>query len=354
MQENQITINVQFFPKLPTTNKQASKLIGKMNAILYGSISPVNVVIGIDNFTFELKAGQPFGGIKDLPPGIHVVHWGDDSMRYGYWFDTNNQYRIVYHDRFELIIDQSPGYAQEAASHLQFMVTYPNQGPWADLSRYVSLKQVQMITGDTMAHADSSMTSLEESQLLQRTLSRGITDVSNKDPVFHFTTINFKSLEAIRHDHKREDFMDKSYYLNQVLLPQKYQNRFDRLLGELQFAFLNTMVFGNYGSSLQWHSIVELISFSSDVNLDTIKHFDRILSLQIDNLQEEYMDFLLNAPLWSRVLNDSQQGPNLSLTRRTLTNRAPDLFDTDDQDEQDEDSDEYQPAVVGGVYYCRR
>ncbi|GAV52151.1 hypothetical protein ZYGR_0AG01420 [Zygosaccharomyces rouxii] len=326
-----------------------------MNAILYGSTSPIDVVVGIDNFTFELKAGQPFGGVKNLPPGIHVVHWGDDSMRYGYWFDTRDQHRIVYHERFELVVDATVGCVQEVASHLQFMVTYPREGPWEGLSRYVSLEQAQMITGDSRAYADSSMTSLEESQLLQSTLSRGIMDTSNRDPVFHFCTIKFKSLEAIRHDHKKEDFMDKSYYLNQVLLPQNYGNRFDRLLGELQFAFLNAMVFGNYGSSLQWHSIVELISFSSRVNADTIRRFDRILSLQLDNLQEEYMDFLLNPSVWSRVLNDSLQRHNLSLTQRTLTNRAPDLLEDVGQDNEDLDqsSDEYEPTVVGGVYYYR-
>ncbi|CAR26172.1 hypothetical protein ZYGR_0E01550 [Zygosaccharomyces rouxii] len=327
-----------------------------MNAVLYGSNSPIDVVVGIDNFTFELKAGQPFGGIKNISPGIHVLHWGDDSMRYGYWFDVKNQYQIVYRERFELVPNTSIEYQQEVASHLQFMVTYPREGPWGELSRYVSLEQAQMITGDSRAYADSSMTSLEESQMLQRTLSQGSMDIPNSDPVFHFHTIKFKSLEAIREDHKAEDFMDKSYYLNQVLLPEHYGNHFDRLLGELQFAFLNVMVFGNYGSSLQWHSIVELISFSSRVNKDTIRRFDGILSLQIDNLQQEYADFLLNPSVWFRVLNDSHQGHNLSLTRRTFSNRGPDLLEDAGQDANDPDqySDEYEPTVVGGVYYCRQ
>lgn len=326
-----------------------------MNAILYGSSSPIDVLVGIDNFTFELKAGQSFGGVKDLSPGIHVVHWGDDSMRYGYWFDTKSQYRIVYHERFELVTDMSTGYVQEVASHLQFMVTYPTEGPWKELSCYVSLDQAQIITGDTRAYVDSSMTSLEESRFLQRTLSRGTIDNPNRDPVFHFCTIEFKSLEAIRPEHKKEDFLDKSYYLNQVLLPQHYGNRFDRLLGEFQFAFLNAMVFGNYGSSLQWHSIVELISSSSRVNADTMRRFDRTLSLQMDNFQEEYMDFLLNPSVWHRVLNNSHQGHNLSMARSSLAKRAPDLLEGvgQDDDDLDENSDEYEPTIVGGVYYYR-
>lgn len=338
-----------------------------MSAILYGSNSPKDVILGIDNFTFQLSAGQPFGGIKHIPSGIHVVHWGDDTIRYGYWFDTESHHRIVYNGSFELVsVDGSHGYEQELASHFQFMVSYPNECEWSQLSQYTSLEQAQSITGNTKAYVDSSMTSVEESQLLETKLSGGPTITPAKDPVFHYRTIKFKSLEAIRQDHKQEDFLDKSYYLNQVLLPQHYGNHFDRLLGELQFAFLNTMVFGNYGSSLQWHTIIELVSCSSRVSRDTMKRFDKLISLQLENLQQEYLDYLLNASVWSRVLNDSYQAETLFLTRRTLSNRVPDLLEATEQDDSDEDddsdyngdgqsrsSDEFSPTVVGGVYYYR-
>ncbi|AQZ10843.1 AAR2 (YBL074C) [Zygosaccharomyces parabailii] len=325
-----------------------------MNTLIYGSISPIDVVVGIDNATFQLRKGQPFAGIKNIPPGIHVVHWGDDSMRYGYWFDSKQKYYIRYNEAFELVkLTDDAAHDLGAASHLQFMVPCPDDESWRDLSRYVSQEQVHSITGDATGYADSSMTSLEEAELLHETLSRGHearTATTGTEPKFHYHPIKFKSRQAIRSDHRQEDFLDKSYYLNDVLLSQFYGHRFDRLLGELQFAFLNAMVFGNYGSSLQWHSFIELICLSSRVSADTIARLDKVLALQLESLQQEYVDFLLSPTVWDRILYKSFHGDQLRHTRQALEHRAPDLL----EEVIDDDNDEFEPTIVSGVYYRQR
>lgn len=325
-----------------------------MNALPYGSLCPIDIVVGIDSVTFELRKGQPFGGIKNIPPGIHVVHWGDESMRYGYWFDTQQKYCIRYTEAFELVrVSDDDTYEKELASHWQFMVTYPEIKQWQQLAQYVSQEQVHNITGSALGYADSSMTTAEETELLNRTLagSRSTASAPVDEHKFHYQMVKFKSSQAIREDHKQEDFLDKSYYLNHVLLPQVYNHRFDRLLGEMQFAFLNAMVFGNYGSSMQWHTLIELICLSSRVSSDTMSRVDRVLSLQLASLQQEYVDFLLNPAVWDRVLNDSFQRGHLGLTREMLDRRAPDLLE---EVQRDDESDDFQPTVVGGVYYRQR
>ena len=68
-----------------------------MNSVPFTSV-PVEVTIGIDQYSFNVEANQPFQGIKDIPiDHVHVIHFqhADDSgMRYGYWFDgkTGNYY----------------------------------------------------------------------------------------------------------------------------------------------------------------------------------------------------------------------------------------------------------------------
>lgn len=141
------------------------------------------------------------------------------------------------------------------------------------------------------------MTSQEEANLLEKTLAShdslgavpyhssssdgNSNEEKNQERTLNFTMIKFKSKEAIRIGHEMNDFQDKSFYLNEIILKKYYDSSIDNLFGELQFAFLNTILFCNYASSLQWHNILELICFSKQVEQEKIDELDHILQVQI-------------------------------------------------------------------------
>lgn len=381
-----------------------------MSNILFVDIT-VEVIIGIDLGSFHVKQSQPFKGIVNIPhinnDSVHVIHFqhglasenDNNGLRYGYWFSEGNYY-IKYNETEELYeifreFDNNK-YNLKMQEYLNrnMVSEYPRieeDNNWGIISDDISWTLVNKIVkngdNDTMneqnriKYIDSSMTSLEENKVLQRTLNRGSNESKSNnlvhENIFCYTTIKFKSNDAIRSTHRMEDYNDKSYYLNTVII-QKYMNgKISQLIGELQFSFINSIIFGNYGSSLQWHNIIELLFQSSDVSVKIINKIDEIVSTQLTILPDEYKDILINEQLWETLLRGSFQGENVPRIRQKLTElHIVEHINTkvidDDQEEEhgeyrdDEDEsnnyyhninssdDEDGPTVVGGIYYNKR
>lgn len=345
-----------------------------MRALIFGSqVQPRDVLVGIDQLSFQVKAGHPFCGIKNIPDGLHVIHFSSstseesESVRYGFWFEETTGKYLQFDEAggsYNMLHEPDEGkYEAMVQTHSHLMISYPKieESNWPGLTNSISWEQIGIILGNPTLYVDSSMTTEEEFRVLGEKLK---TRYSNHpDLHFHYTRIQFKSKDAIRQTHRMEDYTDKSYYLNHVIVPREYHGHINRLLGELQFAYCNALLFGNYGSSLQWHSIIELITFSSQVSPKFIKKFDSILALQLETFPDEYQDTLLNKQLWSRCLTASHTGKSLVQTSRVYDSK----FNANSTDEDsdyaieanlpnidDEEQDEDNPTVVGGVYYVRR
>lgn len=346
-----------------------------MGAILFSSdVLKFDVTVGIDQFSFEVKAGNPFCGVKNLPDGLHVIHISTsfkddgDAMRYGYWFEQSRGLYMRYDEESEMyqMFRESDEAKYERmlqlGSHL--MVGYPklDETNWHELTGFISYGQIETILDAKYHYVDSSMTAGEESRVLNETL--GI--ASDSAQHFKYTEIHFKSPEAIRPNHQMEDYNDKSYYLNHVIVARQLKGHINRLLGELQFAFCNAMLFANYGSSLQWHSIIELVTFSSKLSPTFVDLFDKVLALQLQTLPPEYAETLMNREMWEKCLTRSHQSSRLKLTKKAYKSK----FDLDEENDEcdpsletdtlpnidsdyDDDTDENKPSVASGVYYVR-
>lgn len=326
-------------------------------------VSNYDLQIAIDFSSFEVKAGNGFGGIKNLPEGIHVISFtsqtganSSESIRYGYWFEVgthSNNYYAQYDETEQIYkLMQEPDcekYVEISHRFHSLMVNYPQieeiDHTWLEFTEYVRMDQVSKILGSHPGYADSSMTTLEEIRWLNEKLKQG---QKNDTPFFKYTTVKFKSRDAIRDDRKMEDFLDKSYYLNEKIVKREYQGHINRLLGELQMAFLNVILFGNYGSSLQWHNLIELVCFSSEVDRKTIERLDKCVAQQLHKLPEEYHT-LINEDVWQRCLVKSFQSGSLTRTREAMQEVLPSI---DSGFPSDEDDD--KPTIAGGVYYQRR
>ncbi|QLQ79220.1 hypothetical protein HG537_0B05670 [Torulaspora globosa] len=345
-----------------------------MGAIIFSSdVLKFDVTVGIDQFSFQVKAGNRFCGVKNVPDGLHVIHisssFNDDGIRYGYWFEASSGLYMRYDEESEMYqMFREPDdikYERMLQMGNHLMVNYPrlDDTNWSELTRFISYEQIETILDSN--YVDSSMTAKEESRVLNKRLGT-VNDSTCKH--FKYTDIHFKSPSAIRPNHQMEDYMDKSYYLNHVIVNQQLNGHINRLLGELQFAFCNAMLFANYGSSLQWHSIIELISFSSKISHTFIEQFDKILALQLQTLPPEYAETLINKELWERCLTKSHQNDKLKLTKKAYESK----FDPDQENSEceslttletgtlpnidsdyDDDIEENKPSVASSVYYIR-
>ncbi|SMN18249.1 similar to Saccharomyces cerevisiae YBL074C AAR2 Component of the U5 snRNP, required for splicing of U3 precursors [Maudiozyma saulgeensis] len=388
-----------------------------MSNIIFTNIA-IDVTIGIDLGSFNVIKNQPFKGIVNIPhingTDLHVIHFqhvikenhdGDSDgtndgawLRYGYWFTRGNYY-VVYNENQELyeIFQENDAIKYELVMKeyisRNMVSEYPKideENRWEILSDKINWSIVKSIIipekENNFVYVDSSMTTLEENDLLHRTLikdghfddnenNNNNNNNNNLNDIFHYTRIKFKSKEAIRDNYKMEDFQDKSFYFNEIIINKKFSGEKNNFIGELQFSFLNSILFGNYGSSLQWHNMIELICQSSNINKNFIKFLDNILSVEINLIPNDYKDILINEKLWISLFKESFQKDNLPKTHSMLIKHH--IIETETQHEQeqeqeqddeideinyDEDEeteyhrldsseDEDGPTIVQGIYY---
>ncbi|SCV01370.1 LANO_0F11452g1_1 [Lachancea nothofagi CBS 11611] len=342
------------------------------------------VTFGIDVYSFEVKPDQPFHGFKSIPqePRIHVVHFqhSENGMRYGYYLESDSNYVQFDYDRAkELYVprslesdqDRKDAYYkfQELSS---FMVAYPSvdEGDsWQEMTKFVKWLDIKYIAGSSgqFVYMDSAITTEEEKKVLVGVLtSRGQgyreSLPAQSEASLNYAPIVFKSKEAIRDDHKMQDFLDKSYYLNEVVLARYHHSSIYSLLGELQLAFLNTLLFGSYGSSLQWHNILELIYFSSQVKESVVFELDSMLAGQLKVLPEFYVDTMLNETVWRRIVGESFHEDKLQQTSAAVRKIWPNLDGESDADDYAEvthhnlsdEGDDDAPVVGETVSYIPR
>ncbi|CEP60258.1 U5 snRNP complex subunit AAR2 LALA0_S01e06590g [Lachancea lanzarotensis] len=312
------------------------------------------VTFGIDLYSFEVKPDQIFHGFKNIPrhPHIHVVHFQhcNDGVRYGYFFESDSakSVQFEYDAAREIFVPRTIETEQQKTDAYNkfrelnpFMVPYPSideEDTWKVLTDHIKMLDVRHIAScsEPYVYMDSAITTKEEEGILSRALASNgdrIADTTRSgDPVLKYTPIVFKSKDALRDNFKMHDFFDKSYYLNDVVLARYHHNSIFSLLGELQCAFLNAMLFGNYGSSLQWHNVVELIAMSSAVSSKALLQLDALLARQLAVVPDFYADMLLNEDAWVRILTSLHHKHALDRTRGAVYKLWPHLDDPDDND----------------------
>lgn len=324
--------------------------------ILFSDI-PVSVTIGLDHYSFDVAKGQIFNGIIGIVQGLHSIHFQHGGVRYGYWIHQSNDYYVQYNgdsETFELKIEEDTVKYENILNSFKqrgTVVAYPKiqeDDTWTPLTKYIKWDQIVRITqsNSSVIFVDSSMTTRDENETLKTVLKNGPVkgnddDDDDDDPrsennnerYLEYTPIKFKSREAIRRGHEMEDYIDKTYYFNEIIVNKCYNGRLDLYYSELQFAYMNTLLFGNYGSSLQWHSMIEVICFAKEIrngdstDNSSINIIDQILSQQLTVLPEEYVEMLLNEDMWYNCLLDSYQGPKLLRTGELMKRKLPQIFE---------------------------
>lgn len=324
-----------------------------MSNILFTGIDK-DTTLGIDTSSVNVPKDQPFRGFHSIPhinnDDVHVIHFQHDSggsgeshatgVRYGYWFAKGNYY-VVYDDTLEIYLMREERDEQRYQAALSDAVSrglvseFPriDEGNvWGQLSSEITWPMIESITPQsedmkcdgTYAYVETSLVTAEESALLQKTLDVGNStqpgsyENNAAEGSFSYTPIKFMSRAAIRPGHEMQDFHDKSFYLNDVILPQYMHNQWSRYIGELQYSFLNMLLLGNYGSSLQWHAMIDLVCRSSAVSTTRMAQLDTLVHAQIEILPQEYRDTLLSETMWQEAMGESLQHNNMPLTKSAL------------------------------------
>lgn len=281
---------------------------------------PEGWLFGVDLQFFQTT--PQFYGIKAIPDGIHVVHWGanQESVRSGHFFAANDQSVVIVRwnsEREEMEIgEEDIGELNVSATksrigeYYRFMIQYPESDIWRELVSKIKQTNID----DSLAKVvNSTSTSKEENEILKQSIHESantravnsgtkveddkiVKSLIDQPDAIKFLEIDLKKsfkpseLGSDRTQH----MLDKTWYLNNIVLEQQ---SFDYLLGELQLGFLLMLVLANFSGAQQWLKIVELLTHC-DKDIEGIpsryRVFINIVTTQLENCPLEYVDGFLD------------------------------------------------------------
>uniref|UniRef100_A0A060T4M3 ARAD1C42020p n=1 Tax=Blastobotrys adeninivorans TaxID=409370 RepID=A0A060T4M3_BLAAD len=292
---------------------------------------PEGYLFGIDTQFFQTT--PQFRGIKLIPDGVHVVHWGSDeqSVRSGHFFvasdhglvilrwDPDNEQMILASGMSELDVS---AVKSRLGEYYSFMVSYPSLDSWQELTNHITQSTLSLVP----QIVTSSSTSVEENALLKKSLYdsareraqqsgtaveedriiQSVVDQGDKGDILQFTAFDLKKTwrdDAIGRE-RTEQARDKTWFLNEVVLPKC---GFYNLLGELQLGFVTMIILANYSGAQQWMKIVQLLGNSlKDMELRPERYsiLVRLLLIQLQTLPEEYFESFVDKDQFQTVLEN--------------------------------------------------
>lgn len=337
------------------------------NFILLSSVPP-GTQIQIDTSSFVVPENTPFYGIKNISDSIHLLQFQlPDNQHYGYWlnFESFNEGPNVFIGNYDttkdhIVLNEEVIPDDRLNEYRNFMVNYIVRKDWKSISNpllWSNIRDLMRNSSSTIIYGnaiyiDPSITTQEELEYV----NKQIKNTENKSEEFiSYSKIQFKSREAIRKGHEMQDFNDKSYYLNHVILGKRIST-INFYLSELSFAFINMLMMGNHGSALQWHSMCELIFMCDELSPKFIEQFDNILKKQWTMMTVDHTVHLINWEAWQTCHKRDQtlkhhQGLWTAMDEQGWGNiiaeeeEEPLLLDSED--------DEDKPVVVGRVEYIK-
>lgn len=355
---------------------------------------PPDHLLGIDTQFFN--SNDIFKGLKAIPDGLHIFHWGKDQMsvRHGQFFEARGGEIMLFrwHKKTEMMefVDSLSAFDFDPfprlPEFLQFMIPYPSglEEKWGKvLRRSVTSTQLQAIVPGGAVSSISS--SKEENDILRESLIQSaqqraersgreleedeiiksiVDEQANEDRELRFTHIDAKKTWGpnMVGSAVTENYLDKSWYLNSVILRE---STMESLLSEMQICFSIMMIFANYSCAEQWKRIISLFSkCKKDAAIDTQRYI-AVLDIARNQLEEcpaDYIHDLLGMTFLMDLFTDfkrcvmsfgellctsesmSELKSKLSAFRQTLVHRLE--IELDEGGSEDEDEEDEKPTIV--------
>lgn len=245
---------------------------------------PQYTLFGIDTQVFSV--GPEFKGIKMIPPGIHFVFYSSSnkdgkefSPIIGFFIETSPSEVVVrkWNPEEERLVkvpeEEEERYAQ-AVKHFEFD---KNLGPyslndyadWKRLSNYITkdvIEHIEPIGGEITVTCESNLVGNIPKTTMEKALAEQLknsnfykeAESSEKKGCYYTPIPRVVKQKGISGAQLTSVNLDKSHILESILM-KEYDGVDDRLLGELQFAFIAFLMGQSLDGFLQWKSLVSLL-----------------------------------------------------------------------------------------------
>ncbi|CAO3676457.1 unnamed protein product [Umbelopsis vinacea] len=373
-------------------DQETANVLFNKGGILLFLDAPENLEFGIDYNAWN--TGPLFKGVKLIPPGLHFVFYSSTSkegvpgMRTGFFrfFEGgevvvkkwSNQTEDILDDS-EMDIEQIEAYTKDIKSFDKNLGAYPLDPPtnwqrWLNITNYITKSLLQRIftNNGAISHLPSKTSSTFPSLLeeLDRRMGR---EVIEKEEGVEFTA--FDPRQSFPPGASGSEItkwsLDKTW-LTKELLKEVYNSDHHQLLGELQLAFVATLLGQNFSSFHQWKKLIQLLCSCQDLISESPQIFTDFLDVLLKQMkecpQDFFYDILSENNFMSQVLKNFSR--NIPASNKSLHQKFKLLYDTlkerfnweipgiaeslkepyaavsDSEDEEEEEEGEYAPVIV--------
>ncbi|KAI8583299.1 hypothetical protein K450DRAFT_222945 [Umbelopsis ramanniana AG] len=292
-------------------DQETANVLFDKGAILLFLDPPENLEFGIDYNAWS--TGPLFKGVKLIPPGLHFVFYSSTSkegipgMRTGFFrfFEAGEVLVRKWSNETEDLLDESEMDTEQAERYKGDIKSFDNNlGPyplapptnwqrWMALTNYITKSLLHRIfpNNGIISHLPSrnndSLPSLLEE--MDRRMGR---EVVEKEEGVEFTA--FDPRQSFPPGASGSEItkwsMDKTW-LTKELLREVYNSDYHNLLGELQLAFVATLLGQNFTSFNQWKKIVQLLCSCQELVDESPQLFSDFLDVLTKQMNECPQDF---------------------------------------------------------------
>lgn len=280
-----------------------------------------NWLIGIDTQFFNMS--RAFKGIKLIPAGLHLVHFtipGENngskesqedvhksSLRHGYWFECKEgDVFYMYWDKKsetfnfinENVEEEQLNYSKALGSlgeYYNYMISYPEDiAKWKSLTNNTDLELLTefLPTINGFCLINTMLSSKEEKIALENALKAkdaNYNRLEQDEEEINFTIIDFKSRSST-HENIEEvtnNYLDKSWQFDKL-----YNDDYTIALAELEIAYINFIIIGNFCCNVQWLNLLKFLLMCSKL-MTTNKSFTlNFLNLFLSQLTHIPLDYI--------------------------------------------------------------
>ncbi|KMT18634.1 hypothetical protein BVRB_2g027630 [Beta vulgaris subsp. vulgaris] len=263
--------------------EKATELVKHGSTLLLLDV-PQYTLVGIDTQVFSV--GPEFKGIKMIPPGIHFVFYSSSnkdgkefSPIVGFFIETSPSEVIVrkwnlLEERLIRVPEEEDERYAQAVKHFEFdrhlgPYSLNDYGDWKRLSNYICkdvIERIEPIGGEITVACESSLVGSIPKTTMEKALAEQLKDSklhrevesSERNGCYYTPIPRVIKQKGISGAELTSVNLDKTYILENILM-KEYDGVEERLLGELQFAFIAFLMGQSLDGFLQWKSLVSLL-----------------------------------------------------------------------------------------------
>ncbi|KAI6716306.1 hypothetical protein JHW43_001084 [Diplocarpon mali] len=296
---------------------------------------PTGVIFGYDTISFAVEQPGVFEGVKNLPPGAHLIWAGtcSGSLRTGFWLMSpklaSDQFGDVivkrWDDYNEALVEEATlaevriqaNNLSEFADKLQSYTVKQREGLedpsiWVQLTSSIKAAFLNKVTGEKEWNhwQVSSSHDVKQGHGIQRDNARDFGNDKVLSFVFPKDGRTFSSRSIGRE--RTEQAMDTSAYVVAIISGSCSYEDSDEIIGELQFSYITGMLLGNVACMEQWARIIKVTFRAFRLVMDLPRFYHKFIKavhaqLAFDgvgiegsifdsdgNLEDEFKSLLVN------------------------------------------------------------